>query len=1101
FAVPLGYGLVQWLPMGRVVQAISPAAAHYWETAATMPWGARVASLSLAPDETLRRCGLYLGCLIIFLLLGSLARNRRYMVGVLCAVMVAAVVNAAQLYVQVFTMTEPGRALTGTFQNRNHFGFLMTMGIMAASGLLAIVSSKSQEHRFDHRNRSLDYEHPQALVFLLTFGLFFLIVAQALCLSRGAFLTCLVGLVSFWVIWARHQKHHHHSHGNILTRHQLAVPALLLVGALCVALPWVLEALSERYAELLTSEGIDTEGRLRVWTISLGVLRQFGVLGTGMGGFGVAVQPLDKGIFPMSQIGHAHNDVLELCCELGVPIAILLLALGVWIWVRCLHVVRRQHDMTYHWAGLGAVVALASCTAHELVEFSMLAWPNAFCFTALLAVATACRGVHRSRLVKQVASATEQIPPPDISAADEAVFVDPEEEDHKMRSEARHQHHESFRRNRWRFRLAYLAFAVAILLIAVPLLLRRLRGGLEATRLIYAQEAMQRGIDTFFLGGTVSEYRRLDSLATQALRTWSPGRSKLLATRAEIRNKMAQLTAESGEGLRDRTASSEVNDLRLSALEDLSEACRRVPGSGDYSFDYARSFEQAMTSGLIEATWPEVLAVYEWALSRQPGLVVRVREVANAYRRAWHWALRQQRLGDAVAYRQRAIDGFLHSLDLQDSNQVLMFLRNLRVPLDQILIHITPGEPQLDFFNSLLTSQDYATAAQVLTGISSVSPNADALSPEEWRLKLSEAKCRLAELTGNLEHQAGYWQECCEADDALQMVRLEEYQHLRKTGENWQANDLLRKLNEGVLPNCQVVLARARQMRSLGQPDEVVLALLPLTYSTDILAPELLVEAKDLLAAVAPAVSRSSPLASRKAFLEDALAIRFYLNSADDTKSREALAASVRRLEELDATLTSSGSSHWLQEHLIAYYAALGQEALGNWDQAVADYRLSLRRCPNFLWGVGRLAQLCPGELSQAEQQLLKWQRRLKNPIGFLSRGLQWLDLDVTPAEVTALHESVQCVFAFLCTDDFYSSKEWRATFCDRQGVVFQKRLMVHQGSKLLTTQVGELLLFSISVQPGIDTATGSHRSLQNGDLTITVGPCATRALTLQLRD
>ena len=64
FAVPLMVGVLQWLPLGKVVRLLSPAAARYWESAALMPWGERVASLTLAPDATLRGCGLYLGCLV-----------------------------------------------------------------------------------------------------------------------------------------------------------------------------------------------------------------------------------------------------------------------------------------------------------------------------------------------------------------------------------------------------------------------------------------------------------------------------------------------------------------------------------------------------------------------------------------------------------------------------------------------------------------------------------------------------------------------------------------------------------------------------------------------------------------------------------------------------------------------------------------------------------------------------------------------------------------------------------------------------------------------------------------------------------------------------
>ena len=1102
FAVPLLVGGLQWLPLGKAVRLLSPAAARYWESAAVMPWGERIASLSLTPDATLRGCGLYLGCLLIFLLLGSLARNRRFMMGVLCAVMLAAVGNAAQYYVQAFTMSDVERELTGTFLNRNHFGFLMTMGIMATSALLAIVSSKSSGHHYDHRNRSLDYEHPQALIFVLTFGLFFLIVAQALSLSRGAVLTSTIGLVTFWSVWACRHHRHRQTQGRFWTRHQLVVPAILLAGAFCIAMPWILEALSERYAELMTLEGLDSEGRLKVWKLSLKVLGQFGVLGAGLGGYGVAVQPFDQGIFPLSRIEHAHNDFLELTCELGIPMMIFLAVLTVRMWCRCLHVIRRQHDTVYHWAGMAALVATTSCLAHELVEFSLQAWPNAFCFTALMAVATACRGVHHGGMKKQQeATSATQSTAWGEAQADDAVFEDPEEAERNLHSEVRHLYHENLRRNRWRFRLVYLGAALAILLVGCPLLLCCLRSGVYATRLIYAQDALQKERGEISTGGTLTDYTRMDALATQALRTWSSRRPKVLATRATVRRRMANLTERGENKLRNEAPSAaKANELRLQALEDLSEACRRVPGDGEFAFQYARAFERGMLTGVIKATWTDALTVYEWALSRQPGVVQSVREVAEAYGRAWVWELKRNPK-EANAYRQRSIDGYLHSLDLQDSSEVLVILQKLNVPLDEILTHITPGGSQLKFFDSLLALQDYGTAAQVLAGISNASPDAKAFSAEEWRLRLAEARCRLAELTGDLQQQANCWAECRAADTDWQAACLEEYQRLLSTGEKWPADHLLKTLNDQLVPDCQVALLRARQMRSLSHPAEVVLALMPLVYGTEEPSPEVLTDALELVSAVSTAISQNSPMALRKAFLEEALTIRLCAANADAEKSREALTASVRRLEELEATLTSRGAMHWLQEHLIAYYAARGQESLGNVEQAVADYRLSLKRCPNFLWGIVRLAQLRPDELSQSEQQLLKWERRLKNPIGFLSRGMQWLDMEATPAEITALHESVQCVFAFLCTDDFYSSKEWRATFRDRQGVVFQKRLMGHQGSKLLTTQVGELLLFSIPVQPGIDAANGSHRSLQNGDLTITVGPCTTRVLKLQLRD
>ena len=105
---------------------------------------------------------------------------------------------------------------------------------------------------------------------------------------------------------------------------------------------------------------------------------------------------------------------------------------------------------------------------------------------------------------------------------------------------------------------------------------------------------------------------------------------------------------------------------------------------------------------------------------------------------------------------------------------------------------------------------------------------------------------------------------------------MEEYHRLLADGKNWQADDLLKKLNSQVLPDCQVALLRARQMRSLSHPAEVVLALMPLVYSAEEPSPETLREALKLISAVSPAISQNSPMALRKAFLEEALNIRLY---------------------------------------------------------------------------------------------------------------------------------------------------------------------------------------------------------------------------------
>ena len=1103
FVVPLAIGFFQWLPLGKAVQMLCPAAAKYWADASAF-WHVRAASLSLAPDATLRRCGLYLGCLIVFLVISSLARHRRYMVAALCSVALAAVGNAVRFYVQVFS--EPGREgrpLTGTFLNRNHFGFMMTLGIMAVSGLLAIVSSKKSHHHFDSRNRLLDQERPQGVFFLLTFLMLFLIVAQALCLSRGAFLTSTIGLMAFWCGWVFHHFHYRKSHAATVAsgrnRQMLLVFAILLGGALCIATPWILEALSERYATLLTADGVDSEGRLRVWRVSLKLFRPFGWFGVGLGGYGVAVQPLEHGFFPKELIVHAHSDFLELACEIGLPAVVFLMLLGGWLWKRGLHVIRRQQDSVYHWAGMASLVALGSCAAHEFVEYSLLAWPNAFAFTVMMAVVAACLRVHRGTAGKRgvVSELT-------TSADDEAVFVDPEEAERKLSSEARHRHHENFRRNRWRYRLGYLAFAIALLAVSCPLLLRNLISGIQVTRLLHANEELKAEDSAYHWGKSVQDYRQLLALADRGLQYWNSSRPKTLSVRAEVRRNLAEALEESAlNGSYTRQASldaEEAKEQRRLALADLAEACGRIPGYGDYAFQYARTLEIAVEAGDAAAGRDEVLAVYEWALSRQPGIADSVRAASDAYARAWLWAMRNRLALKAMQYRQRAIDGYLFSLELEYSQGVLKVLRLLRVPLEEVLAHVTSGKNQQSFFDSLLNSQDYPAAQTLLEVMEDSIPDSKEFSAGEWTCQLAKDKTALAELTGDMARQDEHWQEWRSAEQSLQNAQLAQYHALLESGKDWDAGELLRVLAQREMPTPLVAVSNARQAKMLGRPDEMVAALLPLVYYQECPSHDELEAALGLLAEQrGGAASSNAFLALRIAFLENVLILR-QAQTLETAADREKVTMAVARLEKLYASLEDENAVHWIQEHLIAYYAGMGHEALGNLEQASADYRLALTECPNFLAAAVRLAQIAPEQLKSAEQELLKWQARMGHPIGFLARGLAWLDLDCQPDEIRELYDTTQCTFALLITDDIPRSQEWEAVFYDRRGRVFTKKLIdQNMSAKFLTARVGEVMLLKVPCQPAFDIAKGSRRKLADGDLTVKLGNARARVLRLRL--
>ena len=288
-------------------------------------------------------------------------------------------------------------------------------------------------------------------------------------------------------------------------------------------------------------------------------------------------------------------------------------------------------------------------------------------------------------------------------------------------------------------------------------------------------------------------------------------------------------------------------------------------------------------------------------------------------------------------------------------------------------------------------------------------------------------------------------------------------------------------------------------MKLLGRPADVVLALLPLAYSLqNCPSQNELQDALELLAGMRGAISANSPVALRYEFLLNALVIR--KNSEAESVDHEEMVNAVARLEQLYAIQQDKNAARWLQEHLIAFYAGRGQEALGNLDQACMDYRMALARCPNFLPGIQRLAQIRNEELNPAEQKLLELQRRVDCPIGIVSNGMVWMDVESSRETIQELYETSQCTFVLLCTGDLNYSQEWQVAFRDRRGVVFHKKLIdKSMGAKFLTMRVGEVMLLPMQLHPNVDVTGWARRKLVDGELTAECGGCRANVLKLDL--
>lgn len=132
--------------------------------------------------------------------------------------------------------------------------------------------------------------------------------------SRGGYLSLLAGVIA-WALWAGRRSR------------WLAIAALVLLAALAAGL-------HDRLAPLLTEQigsgvAVDVPARIEMWSRAVRIIRDFPITGIGMNTFR-RVMPAMYPVFlipPEIDVAHAHNHLLQVALDLGIPGLIAYLAI------------------------------------------------------------------------------------------------------------------------------------------------------------------------------------------------------------------------------------------------------------------------------------------------------------------------------------------------------------------------------------------------------------------------------------------------------------------------------------------------------------------------------------------------------------------------------------------------------------------------------------------------------------------------------------------------------------------------------------------------------------------------------------------------------
>jgi O-antigen ligase len=373
-----------------VLQRISPAADAFMRANdLSYQIAPQLHPLSIAPHDTLTGLMLF-GALALFLLgaarLVSAVGARRIVrpiviFGALLAlegiVQYGLTVNDYQPLIYGFWKPENLTRPFGPFVNPNHFAGWMLMALPLALAMFYDLLIATMRSAPGGRSGRIELvSSPQFGALVATAGIN-LVMALSLIMtrSRSALVAFAIGaLIAAWTI-ARRQR----------TRTAKILVAASAAALLLGAAAWAgTDALVTKFTEPQGNKSFFA--RVSAWKDAVRIAHDFPLTGTGLDGFGTAMQQ-----YQTMSVGHfaeAHNDYLQIAAEGGLLVGVPAIAALV-VFVAA---VRRRFreapkDGSTYWLRVGAVLGLVSIGLQSLVEFSLQMPGNAALFALLAAVA------------------------------------------------------------------------------------------------------------------------------------------------------------------------------------------------------------------------------------------------------------------------------------------------------------------------------------------------------------------------------------------------------------------------------------------------------------------------------------------------------------------------------------------------------------------------------------------------------------------------------------------------------------------------------------------------------------------------------------------
>ena len=343
-------------------------------------------SLSLVPSQTLREGLLLLAYVLIgFLVVRVITRRaqmRRMMMVMVGMGVFEAFFGLFELYQKspsllFYRKSHNLDSATGTFVNRNHFsGYLELIIPIALTLVISRIDLFTMPGKKWRQRLAVLTGKGTSINVLLGIGITVMALGILLSNSRSGSVLLLVifmlffELIVFYFSRSRLRK--------IWIKNFLK---LMFIVVTLIALYVGIEAMVGRFS----LDNLLQDGRPRYWTTVMRIVKDFPLLGTGLGTFGLAYETYETlGLSGM--LVHAHNDYLEYLSELGI-LGFALLASGIlFITVDSFLTWAKRRNTEVKSLALGGLISVFVMLVHSLTDFNLHIPANALLFTMILSL-------------------------------------------------------------------------------------------------------------------------------------------------------------------------------------------------------------------------------------------------------------------------------------------------------------------------------------------------------------------------------------------------------------------------------------------------------------------------------------------------------------------------------------------------------------------------------------------------------------------------------------------------------------------------------------------------------------------------------------------